>query len=132
MLPEDWDAGFGRAIGVFLNGDGIRERDARGERITDLNFLLYFNAHDDVVEFTLPGAEYADAWETVVDTAGAGADSEPVKATATIPVAGQGASSCCGPTPRRRSSPTTPSPRRWRRRPGRVVQPAAAAKPKVS
>ena len=77
MLPEDWDAGFGRTLGVFLNGDGIRGRDARGERITDLNFLIYFNAHDDVVEFTLPGAEYADAWETVVDTAGAGADSEP-------------------------------------------------------
>jgi glycogen operon protein len=87
MLPEDWDAGFGRALGVFLNGEGIRGRDARGERITDLNFVIYFNAHDDVVEFTLPGAEYADAWETVVDTAGAGADSEPIKATATIPVA---------------------------------------------
>jgi isoamylase len=86
MLPEDWDAGFGRALGVFLNGDGIRGRDARGQRITDLNFLIYFNAHDDVVEFTLPGIDYADAWETVVDTAGEGADSEPVKATATIPI----------------------------------------------
>jgi len=87
MGPEDWDAGFGRALGVFLNGDGISGRDARGERITDLSFVIYFNAHDDIVEFTLPGPEYADAWETVVDTAGAGADSEPVKATTTIPVA---------------------------------------------
>ena len=25
---EDWESGFGRAIGVFLNGDGIRERAA--------------------------------------------------------------------------------------------------------
>ena len=87
MNPEDWDAGFGRAIGVFLNGNGIRGRDARGERIHDLNFVLYFNAHDDVVEFTLPSDEYSAEWETVVDTAGAGADSAPVKAGQRIPVA---------------------------------------------
>ena len=31
MQPEDWDSGFGRAVGVFLNGSGIRERDRRGE-----------------------------------------------------------------------------------------------------
>ena len=31
MQPEDWESGFGRAIGVFLNGHGIRERDYRGE-----------------------------------------------------------------------------------------------------
>ncbi|MET3768266.1 glycogen operon protein [Marisediminicola sp. UYEF4] len=87
MNPEDWDAGFGRAIGVFLNGNGIRGRDARGERIHDRNFVLYFNAHDDVVEFTLPSDEYSAEWETVVDTAGAGADSAPVKAGQVIPVA---------------------------------------------
>jgi len=48
--------------------------------------VLYFNAHDDIVEFTLPGPEYADAWETVIDTAGKSADSEPLKATATVPI----------------------------------------------
>ena len=48
MPPEDWDSGFGRSIGVFLNGDGIRGRDQRGQRITDDSFLLLFNAHDDV------------------------------------------------------------------------------------
>ena len=87
MGPEDWDTGFGRAIGVFLNGNGIRGRDARGERIHDLNFVLYFNAHDDVVDFTLPPDEYSAEWETVVDTAGAGADSKPVRAGQVIPVA---------------------------------------------
>ena len=86
MEPEDWDASFGRAIGVFLNGNGIRGRDARGERITDLNFLLYFNAHDEQIEFTLPNDEYSAKWEIVVDTAGAAADSPPVQAGAIIPV----------------------------------------------
>ena len=80
MVPDDWGSGFGRAIGVFLNGQGIRERDARGEQITDLSFILYFNAHDESVDFTVPSEEYSAQWETVVDTAGAGADSAPVKA----------------------------------------------------
>ena len=40
MLPEDWDSGFGRTIGVFLNGHGIQGQDARGRRITDDSFLL--------------------------------------------------------------------------------------------
>ena len=86
MSPEDWDSGFGRSIGVFLNGNGIHGRDARGERIVDKNFIVYFNAHDDVVEFQLPNDEYAAQWETVVDTAGAGADSAPLDAGVTVPI----------------------------------------------
>ena len=86
MEPEDWDTGFGRSIGVFLNGHGIRGRDARGERIYDKNFVLYFNAHDEAVEFTLPADEYSAKWETVVDTAGAGADSAPLEAGQVIPI----------------------------------------------
>jgi len=77
MAPEDWGSGFGRAIGVFLNGEGIGGRDARGERITDLHFIVLFNAHDAAVDFTLPADEYSPVWEIVVDTAGISADSEP-------------------------------------------------------
>ena len=86
MTPEDWDSGFGRSIGMFLNGNGIRGRDNRGQRITDVNFIVYFNAGDDVVRFTLPSDEYARAWETVVDTAGAGADSAPLSAGVVVPI----------------------------------------------
>jgi isoamylase len=77
MGPEDWEAGFGRSIAVFLNGDDIQGRNGRGERIVDVNFLLLFNAHDDSVDFTLPSDEYSPAWEIVIDTAGAAADSAP-------------------------------------------------------
>ncbi|MET3719010.1 MULTISPECIES: glycogen debranching protein GlgX [unclassified Arthrobacter] len=86
MKPEDWDSGFGRSVGVFLNGDGIQGKDLRGRRITDVNFLLYFNAHDDMVEFTLPNDEYAPAWDIIIDTAGHNADTEPVKAGEALPV----------------------------------------------
>ncbi|QTG80796.1 glycogen debranching protein GlgX [Arthrobacter crystallopoietes] len=80
MEPEDWDAALGRCIGVFLNGQGIPGRDERGQRITDENFLIYFNADDNDVEFVLPPKEYAAKWDQVIDTAGKYADSEPIAA----------------------------------------------------
>ncbi|MCG2621684.1 glycogen debranching protein GlgX [Arthrobacter sp. I2-34] len=80
MQPEDWDSGFGRCIGVFLNGQGIRGLDERGERITDVNFLAYFNAHDDEVVFVLPSKEYAQHWDAVIDTAGEHAESTALRA----------------------------------------------------
>ncbi len=86
MAPEDWNDGFGRSIGVFLNGQGIRGRDQRGQRITDLNFLLYFNAHDEPVQFTVPSEEYGPLWAEVIDTAGVYADSEPIPAGAAVTV----------------------------------------------
>jgi len=74
MQPEDWNAGFGRVIGVFLNGNGIRGRDARGQTVTDQHFLLYFNAHDEAVDCQLPSAEFAPKWQALIDTAGQMAD----------------------------------------------------------
>lgn len=84
MEPEDWDAGFGKAIGVFLNGEGIRERDRRGERILDRHFIVLFNAHDDAVEFSLPMHEFSPEWEVLIDTGGRHADSPPIQPGGTI------------------------------------------------
>jgi isoamylase len=86
MAPGDWDSGFGRTIGVYLNGHGIRGRDARGEPIVDRNFVVYFNAHDEGVKCVLPSAEYGHAWEIVIDTAGSAADSMILEAGATLEV----------------------------------------------
>ncbi|MFI8634093.1 glycogen debranching protein GlgX [Microbacterium sp. NPDC077663] len=77
MQPEDWDSGFGRAVGVFLNGDGIRERDRRGEEIHDRHFIVFFNAGDETIDFTLPAATASPRWEVLVDTAG-GVDEIPI------------------------------------------------------
>ncbi|ROQ38355.1 glycogen operon protein [Frondihabitans sp. PhB188] len=89
MQPEEWDSGFGRSIGMFLNGNGIHGRDSRGGRITDVNFLLYFNAHDDTVTFTVPTDEYADKWEVVIDTVLPKRPATPVKPGDSLPVAGR-------------------------------------------
>ncbi|MCU1477526.1 MAG: glycogen debranching enzyme GlgX [Subtercola sp.] len=77
MEPEEWDTPLSRSVGVFLNGQGIRGRDYRGERVTDVNFLLYFNADDHETDFTLPSAEYGSAWDVVIDTAGQATDEAP-------------------------------------------------------
>jgi glycogen operon protein len=68
MTEEDWGSGFGRSIAVFLNGHGIPDRDSRGQRVVDDSFYLAFSAHDEPIDFTLPPAEYGEAWEVIVDT----------------------------------------------------------------
>ncbi|GAA4745802.1 glycogen debranching protein GlgX [Amnibacterium soli] len=80
MQPEDWDSGFGRAVGVYLNGEGLQDRDARGERVVDVDFLLYFNAGDDVVEGKLPAKTYGASWDVVVDTSARNTDRGPLRA----------------------------------------------------
>ena len=69
MTERDWYSGFGRALAVFLNGDGIADRDQRGQRVTDDSFLVCFNAHDQNVEFIAPDADYASTWEVCLDSA---------------------------------------------------------------
>jgi len=87
MQPEDWDSGFGRAVGVFLNGDGIRERDRRGNPIVDTHFIVLFNAGDEPIDFRIPEAEYSPRWDILVDTAGERADSPPIDPGATVQLA---------------------------------------------
>ncbi|MDQ4032644.1 MAG: glycogen debranching protein GlgX [Actinomycetota bacterium] len=69
MTDEDWNVGFAKAVAIFLNGQGIPERDSLGERITDDSFLLLINAHHQSIMFTLPDQTYGRIWEIVVDTA---------------------------------------------------------------
>ena len=69
MTEEDWEAGFGKSVAVFLNGEGIPDRNARGERVVDDSFIMIFNAHDGSIDFTLPHPEWGAKWEIVLDTA---------------------------------------------------------------
>ena len=73
MENGDWDGphdnGGGKTLGMYLNGHGIAGRDARGNRILDDHFLLFFNAGD-AIQLTLPQAEYSEAWDVVIDTGG--------------------------------------------------------------
>ncbi|MDT5032000.1 MAG: isoamylase [Actinoplanes sp.] len=69
MTDGDWNAPTATTMTVFLNGDGIPERDALGEPIVDASFLVLFNPLGEQAGFTLPDRSYGRGWETVVDTA---------------------------------------------------------------
>ncbi|WP_315770220.1 glycogen debranching protein GlgX [Rhodococcoides kroppenstedtii] len=69
MTEADWDSGFGKSLAVFLNGEGIPEPDARGNRVVDDTFYLCFNAHHEPIDFTTVDGEYASEWTVALDTA---------------------------------------------------------------
>ncbi|MGH2774031.1 MAG: glycogen debranching protein GlgX [Actinomycetota bacterium] len=68
MTEQQWNDGFAKSIGVFLNGDEIATPGPRGERITDDSFLLFFNAHHQPMDFIVPVGNYGRAWNVVIDT----------------------------------------------------------------
>jgi isoamylase len=69
MSKGDWETGFAKSLGVFLNGEGITAPDPRGERIIDDTFYLLFNAHYEAVNFRLPDSKWGQSWTRALDTA---------------------------------------------------------------
>jgi isoamylase len=69
MTEADGRASCAKSVVVFLNGLAITEPDPRGDRATDKNFLLLFNASPDEVAFHMPGHLWGGAWKTILDTA---------------------------------------------------------------
>jgi glycogen operon protein len=68
LTHDDWVAGGTGVLGMYLNGGGIDEPDARGGQVSDDCFLLLFNASATDVAFLLPGPPWAGSYEPVVDT----------------------------------------------------------------
>jgi glycogen operon protein len=66
---EDWTDPNVQALMVFLNGQAIPSRDERGRRITDDSFLLLANGSHQAVTYHVPGADFGQEWETVLDSA---------------------------------------------------------------
>ena len=64
-LPE-----VDKTMTLFLNGDGIRERSARAERVGGVSMLLLFNRDAVPHDLVLPSTAYAPGWSRVLDTAG--------------------------------------------------------------
>jgi isoamylase len=69
MTPQDWNGGFAKALGIFLNGEGIQSPDSRGERVVDESFYVLFNAHHEPLHFSLPKRDWGEEWVVVLDTA---------------------------------------------------------------
>jgi len=68
MTLDAWDHEHARALGVYLAGEALTETDRRGQRLTDDNFLLLFNAGSEAVEFQLPQQLGPGSWMVLFDT----------------------------------------------------------------
>jgi isoamylase len=68
MSDQDWQAGFGKSLGIYLNGKAIPDPGPRGERIEDDRFYLLFNAHHEACTFIIPGMDFGRQWVKVPDT----------------------------------------------------------------
>jgi isoamylase len=66
MGIEQWHDARARALSVLLDGRGQRSRtlDERSEAV----LLIAFNAHHDVVNFTLPKVDGGTGWRCLIDT----------------------------------------------------------------
>ncbi|MBE9080335.1 glycogen debranching protein GlgX [Romeria aff. gracilis LEGE 07310] len=67
-MGDEWDAGFVKTLVIFLNGKAIPTRTHRGEQIVDDSFLLFFNAHYELLEFALPEVLRDRSWRLILDT----------------------------------------------------------------
>lgn len=91
MEEEHWKDGFAKCLSIFLNGLGLRCLGAKGEKITDDNFLIMFNAHYEEVTFHFPVAKFGSSWHKVIDTYNGTVccnEDECYKAGSTVPVQG--------------------------------------------
>jgi isoamylase len=69
MTEEDWHEESARAIGLKLSGvAGLTHRTSMGERLTDNDFLLLFNASDVPVQFAFMPADRGREWRLIIDT----------------------------------------------------------------
>ena len=66
MGAEHWSDDRAKSVGVLLDGraqaSGIRRPG------TDATIYLVFNAHHDIVNFTLPAGDHFDEWVLLIDT----------------------------------------------------------------
>ncbi|MFO8085943.1 MAG: glycogen debranching protein GlgX [Desulfobacterales bacterium] len=68
MVEENWEHGYAKSLGIFLNGATIPNPNPRGEPVIDDNFYIIFNAHHEPLNFTLPDSRWGEHWLKELDT----------------------------------------------------------------
>lgn len=68
VTEDQWHDGEAKAIGVFLNGEEMKNPNSFGERVLDDSFLLFFNAQPAPQEFHIPTTGEQRRWSLVLDT----------------------------------------------------------------
>ena len=68
MTEEEWNAGWVRCLGMYVNGKTLNDVDRYGEPIRDDSFLLCLNPHHEHIQFYLPACPDCSAWQLLIDT----------------------------------------------------------------
>jgi isoamylase len=68
MTDEEWDQGWQKCLGVFLNGHTLGDVNLSAQPVVDDDFLLLLNCHYEPVDFSIPELESDRKWEVVFDT----------------------------------------------------------------
>ncbi len=68
MAEEHWEQGHAKSLGIYLNGSAIPNPNPRAEPVTDDDFYVMINAHDEALAFRLPGEDWGRSWVRVLDT----------------------------------------------------------------
>jgi glycogen operon protein len=91
MAEEHLKQYFSKSSGIFLNGQGLRCLNERGEKNVDDNFYIIFNAYNEPINFVLPDHKYGNTWNKILDTSTEvnSAEEKVYKASQTIKVAGK-------------------------------------------
>jgi isoamylase len=66
MSDQDWDVGYAKCVGIFLNGQAIPTPDLRGQRVLDDSFFLLFNASGEPTDFVLPDRNWGATWQEAI------------------------------------------------------------------
>ena len=69
MTDDDWENGFARSVGVFMNGDTIQATDLFGARMVDDTFFVIVNASELDLPWTLPDTSRGRRWVIEFDSA---------------------------------------------------------------
>jgi isoamylase len=68
LTEAQWWDPHATTLGMYVDGQGIRTRGPRGERVVDDSFLLVLHTSPADGALALPGAPWAHAYELLVDT----------------------------------------------------------------
>lgn len=91
MSDENWSHDFAKSLGVYINGNELRMVDETGNKVTDDNFYVIFNAYHGPLDYTLPPVKLGKTWHKIMDTSEdrVSEDGQIFNAEETINVAGR-------------------------------------------
>lgn len=79
MGEHNWYEDYAKSLAIYLNGYDLRSTGPHGEKITEDNFYLMFNAHHGYLDYSLPNECHGREWVRVLDTNIEGINESPVR-----------------------------------------------------